>query len=330
LSILNNGALTVILFRMNEAPSENHFVVFRGILIEYRKKKFMDEQLKKSTLEALCRQTEDVESTISGYGLKKRVVNFIHLVRAAMYPTIFYEGKFEEERREEIVESAFNAAWAELYDMAKDVLCCTCVMGTEEGASCLNVAAWLADEYMKSLPEIARILSTDITAAYDGDPAARSKEEVMLAYPAFEAISIFRLAHRMFELKVPLIPRMMTEYAHQRTGIDIHPGAKIGEYFFIDHGTGVVIGETCEIGRHVKLYQGVTLGAKSFDMDENGHPVKGGKRHPKVEDRVVIYAGATVLGGDTVIGARSIIGGSVWLTHSVPADSVIYNKIEAK
>jgi serine O-acetyltransferase len=143
----------------------------------------------------------------------------------------------------------------------------------------------------------------------------------MLAYPAFEAISVYRLAHRLYELKLPLLPRMMTEYAHQITGIDIHPGAKIGRYFFIDHGTGVVIGETCTIGEHVKLYQGVTLGAKSFELDENGNPVKGIKRHPDIGSRVVIYAGATILGGDTVIGDDCVIGGNVWLTRSVEAGS---------
>ena len=147
-----------------------------------------------------------------------------------------------------------------------------------------------------------------------------------MAYPAFEAISIFRLAHRLYELNVPLIPRMMTEYAHQLTGIDIHPGATIREDFFIDHGTGVVVGETCVIGHHVKLYQGVTLGAKSFAMDEDGNPVKGVHRHPRVGNNVVIYAGATILGGDTYIGDDCTIGGSVWLTKSVPAGSTIYNK----
>ncbi len=179
---------------------------------------------------------------------------------------------------------------------------------------------------MDSLCGIARVLNTDIIAAYEGDPAARSTEEILLAYPAFEAISIFRLAHRLYELQVPLIPRMMTEYAHQLTGIDIHPGATIGEYFFIDHGTGVVIGETCIIGHHVKLYQGVTLGAKSFACDEDGNPVKGVHRHPHVGNNVVIYAGATILGGDTYIGDGCTIGGSVWLTRSVPAGSTVYNK----
>ena len=179
--------------------------------------------------------------------------------------------------------------------------------------------------YVESLPTIAAVLETDVSAAYLGDPAAISESEIMLAYPSFEALSIYRLAHRMYELQIPLIPRMMTEYAHRNTGIDIHPGASIGEYFFIDHGTGVVIGETCTIGHHVKLYQGVTLGAKSFELDENGNPVKGIKRHPDIGNNVVIYAGATVLGGNTVVGDDCVIGGNVWLTHSVPAGESVYN-----
>jgi serine O-acetyltransferase len=178
---------------------------------------------------------------------------------------------------------------------------------------------------MESLPAISAVLNTDIQAAYNGDPAAVSREEILLSYPAFEAISIFRLAHRLFELKVPLLPRIMTEYAHKNTGIDIHPGATVGEYFFIDHGTGVVIGETCTIGSRVKIYQGVTLGAKSFELDENGNPVKGIKRHPDIEDDVVIYAGATILGGNTTIGRSSVIGGNVWLTASVEPNSTVYN-----
>ena len=147
----------------------------------------------------------------------------------------------------------------------------------------------------------------------------------MLSYPSVEAISIYRLAHELFLLEVPLIPRIMTEYAHQLTGIDIHPGASIGSSFFIDHGTGVVIGETCVIGNRVKLYQGVTLGAKSFEVDEQGNPVKGVKRHPNIEDNVVIYAGATILGGDVTIGHDSVIGGNVWLVHSVPPYTTVYN-----
>jgi serine O-acetyltransferase len=180
--------------------------------------------------------------------------------------------------------------------------------------------------FFDAIPEVARMLESDVQAAYEGDPAARTTEEIMLSYPSFEAISIYRIAHVLYTLGVPLIPRMMTEQAHSTTGIDIHPGATIGEYFFIDHGTGVVVGETCVIGHHVKLYQGVTLGAKSFACDEGGNPVKGVHRHPRVGNNVVIYAGATILGGDTCIGDGCTIGGSVWLTKSVPAGSTIYNK----
>ena len=177
--------------------------------------------------------------------------------------------------------------------------------------------------FLAELPSIRRILWTDIDAAYEGDPAAKSYEEIILAYPALEAIAIYRMAHVLYD-RVPLIPRIMTEWAHSRTGIDIHPGAKIGSHFFIDHGTGVVIGETTEIGSRVKLYHGVTLGARSFQKDEHGKIKKGGKRHPKVEDDVTIYPNSTILGGETVIGARSTIGGNVFLVQNVPPDSLVY------
>ena len=176
---------------------------------------------------------------------------------------------------------------------------------------------------LHALPEIKRLLLIDLEAAFVGDPAARSIDEIILCYPAFYAIAAYRLAHVLYEKRVPLLPRMMTELAHTRTGIDIHPGATIGDGFFIDHGTGVVIGETTTIGRQVKIYQHVTLGAKSFDLEPDGTPVKGIKRHPDIGDRVVIYAGATVLGGQTRIGNDCIIGGSVWLTHSVEAGKMV-------
>ena len=177
--------------------------------------------------------------------------------------------------------------------------------------------------FMAELPQLRRLLWTDIDAAYEGDPAAKSYEEIILAYPALEAIAIYRMAHVLYD-KVPLVPRIMTEWAHSRTGIDIHPGAKIGSHFFIDHGTGVVIGETCEIGARVKLYHAVTLGARSFQKDEHGKIKKGGKRHPTVEDDVTIYPNSTVLGGETIIGARSTIGGNVFLVQSVPPDSLVF------
>jgi serine O-acetyltransferase len=175
----------------------------------------------------------------------------------------------------------------------------------------------MAVTFLEKLPEIRTLLATDAQAAFDGDPACRSIDEVIFCYPGLEAITVHRLAHQMLKLGVPFIPRMMSEWSHRQTGIDIHPGASIGQHFFIDHGTGVVIGETCEIGNHVKIYQGVTLGALSFATDDNGNLVRGHKRHPTIEDGVVIYANATILGGKTVIGHDSVIGSSVWVTQSV-------------
>ncbi len=185
--------------------------------------------------------------------------------------------------------------------------------------------------FLEQLPKVRAMLATDVQAAYDGDPACKSLDEVIFCYPGLEAITIYRLAHVLYELDIPFIPRMMTEWAHGRTGIDIHPGAKIDTHFFIDHGTGVVIGETTEIGQHVKLYQGVTLGALSFKTDGEGQLVRGTKRHPTLEDGVVVYANATILGGETVVGQDSVVGSSVWLTQSVaPNTTVVLEKPKLK
>jgi serine O-acetyltransferase len=173
-------------------------------------------------------------------------------------------------------------------------------------------------EFLRRLPELRQWLRDDVLAAYDGDPAAKGYDEIIFSYPGLVAITIYRIAHELLALAVPLLPRIMTEYAHTVTGIDIHPGAKIGRRFFIDHGTGVVIGETTDIGANVKIYQGVTLGALSFPKDATGQLIRGKKRHPTLEDDVVIYANATILGGETVIGKGSVIGGGVWLTRSIP------------
>lgn len=182
-------------------------------------------------------------------------------------------------------------------------------------------------QFLNLIPELRQSLALDVKAAFDGDPAVRNPDEIIFCYPGLEAITVYRVAHALHKLEVPLIPRMMTEWAHSKTGIDIHPGATIGRHFFIDHGTGVVVGETCEIGDHVKLYQGVTLGALSFATDGDGNLVRGLKRHPTIEDRVVIYANATVLGGATVVGHDSVIGSSVWLTRSVaPHTTVVLEK----
>ncbi|MBR0226112.1 MAG: serine acetyltransferase [Thermoguttaceae bacterium] len=181
----------------------------------------------------------------------------------------------------------------------------------------------IAFEFLRRLPELRVKLTMDAEAAIKGDPACKSTDEVVFCYPGFDAIVVYRVARVLWELGVPLIPRIMTEIAHSRTGIDIHPGAKIGEHFFIDHGTGVVVGETCEIGDWVKLYQGVTLGALSFQRDGKGDLVRNTKRHPTLEDNVVVYANATILGGSVVIGQGSVIGSSVWITESVAPNSTV-------
>ena len=195
--------------------------------------------------------------------------------------------------------------------------------GKSKDTALATEASEITERTIAGIPSVRALLKTDVEAAYAGDPAARSLEEIVLAYPGLEAVAIQRVAHLLYRENVPLLPRMMTEWAHNRTGIDIHPGASIGSHFFIDHGTGVVIGETCEIGNRVKLYHGVTLGARSFQKDEHGEIVKGIKRHPKVEDDVVIYPNGIILGGDTVIGARSTVGANVFLMKSIPPDTLL-------
>ena len=192
-----------------------------------------------------------------------------------------------------------------------------------ESAECDEKARRIVAAFIGKLPGIRRLLSLDVQAAFDGDPAAQHTDEVIFSYPGLYAVSVHRCAHELYELEVPLIPRMMAELAHSVTGIDIHPGAKIAASFFIDHGTGVVIGETSRIGEHCKIYQGVTLGAKSFPKDERGRLKRGVKRHPTLEDHVIVYAGATILGGDTVIGAGSVINGGVFVTNSVPPGHIV-------
>ena len=251
---------------------------------------------------------------------RRQVVRVIKGLQALMFPMCF--------RREdpEMTDEQLREATAVLLrtEVSAAVRFREGSGGNEE-----RIAQFVCDAFFRRLPEIRTKLLKDVDALYEGDPAAVSREEVMICYPGFYAISIYRLAHELQLLEAPLIPRIMTEYAHEKTGIDIHPGATIGEYFFIDHGTGIVIGETTTIGDHVKLYQGVTLGARSFELDENGNPVKKIKRHPDIGNHVVIYANATILGGDTVIGDDCVIGGNTWLTHSVPAGSrVAYTATE--
>jgi serine O-acetyltransferase len=204
--------------------------------------------------------------------------------------------------------------------------CFDCNKKDRDCEACEKKANLFAKQFIKKLPEIKHLLSTDVIAAYNGDPAAKNYGEIILCYPSIVALTYFRIAHELYKLGLELIPRMITEMAHSKTGIDIHPAATIGEQFFIDHGTGVVIGETTIIGKNVRLYQGVTLGAKSFPLDETGNPVKNIPRHPIIEDDVIVYSNATILGRIT-IGENSVIGGNIWVTENVPSNSkILQNK----
>ena len=245
---------------------------------------------------------------------RQEVVKVIHELQALLFPLVY---------RREYPNMADETLLSQALYRLRDQLAAALRFRMDAGEAAEAAAEEICAAFAERLPEVKRLLLLDVEALYEGDPAAVSREEVMISYPGFRAITIFRIAHELYLLKAPLIPRIMTEYAHERTGIDIHPGATVGEYFFIDHGTGIVVGETTTIGDHVKLYQGVTLGAKSFELDENGNPVKNIKRHPDIGNHVVIYANATILGGDTVIGDHCVIGGNTWLTRSVAAGSVI-------
>jgi serine O-acetyltransferase len=265
--------------------------------------------------------------TLAGQGAVQRVVDdFV----SVLFPGCHGHQTVEPAHLGSHLETRLQSIATELMAQAQRAFRYQCrvahVRDCKECRDCEQKASDAVEHTLRLLPEIQRVLEIDIQTAYEGDPAAQSTMEVVMSYPGVYAIMVHRLAHVLYEERVPLIPRIMSEYAHSKTGIDIHPGARIGEGFFIDHGTGVVIGETCEIGKRVKLYQGVTLGALSFEKDAEGRLVKGIKRHPDVGDHVVIYAGATILGGKTKIGAHSEIGGNVWLTLSVPPYSKVYNQ----
>ncbi len=240
---------------------------------------------------------------------RKAVIKLVKQLQAALFPGYFNTANASNENALQEIATALQ----------QQIAAACRFSGVSD-----ETAADICDAFMQNLPQIKALLLKDIIALYNGDPAAKCHEEVLLCYPGFYAISIYRLAHQLYQLKVPFLPRIMTEFAHEKTGIDIHAGATIGEYFFIDHGTGIVIGETTVIGDHVKLYQGVTLGAKSFELDEDGNPIKNIKRHPNIGNNVIIYANATILGGNTFIGDNCVIGGNVWLTHSVEPDQVVY------
>ena len=276
-----------------------------------------------------CQACNASMNTVQGLGLAGResVYKVLDGLIGILFPGCHGHEPIPEENVQSFEEDELRTIAMTLKHQAEKAFHYECpVRKSDPPCPCASRAEDAVRALIDSLPEIKHTLQRDIQAAYEGDPAAKSIMEVVMSYPGFQAIVTHRIAHLLYQKGVPLIPRIMSERAHALTGIDIHPGAQIGPGFFIDHGTGVVIGETCRIGRNVKLYQGVTLGALSFPKDEHGHPIKGIKRHPNVEDNVTIYAGATILGGETTIGAGSEIGGNVWLIHSVPPDSRVYNQ----
>lgn len=240
----------------------------------------------------------------------------IHMKRV-LFPGYFGHSEVETQTMDYYVGANLDIVYRLLSDQIKRGFCFDCDDDKRVCSDCEHKAKEVSLKFMERFPHLKHMLSTDVIAAYNGDPAAKSYGEAIFCYPSIIALAHHRIAHELFILDVPLIPRIITEMAHSLTGIDIHPGARIDEYFFIDHGTGVVIGETSVIGKNVRLYQGVTLGAKSFPMDENGKPIKGIARHPIVEDEVIIYSNSTILGRIT-IGKGSVIGGNMWITQDVP------------
>ncbi|MEM2335597.1 MAG: serine O-acetyltransferase EpsC [Candidatus Bathyarchaeia archaeon] len=250
---------------------------------------------------------------------KQAVIEILEDLLSIIFPGYFGNIRVDRANIRYFVGSVLSSVYSRLVsEVEKSLKYLSRHFGVGSEEICRKRARIIVKEVLEKLPEIRAMLIGDVQAAYDGDPAAKSTDEVILSYPCVLAIATYRIAHELYIRGVPLIPRIMTEYAHSITGIDIHPGAKIGRNFFIDHGTGVVIGETAEIGDNVKIYQGVTLGALSFPKDERGKIIKGLKRHPTVGDNVVIYSGATILGGETVIGNDAVIGGNAWITSPIP------------
>ncbi|MGD9364547.1 MAG: serine acetyltransferase [Desulfobacteraceae bacterium] len=250
------------------------------------------------------------------------VVDLIDQFRELLFPGYFSKDVLDPANMKYSLGQTVSVLYDKLSEQIIHHIRHDCLRFDQSCSHCEESGQTKALAVLESIPTIRQVLATDVQATYEGDPAAKSHDEIIFSYPGIFAIMIHRVAHRLFELEVPLLPRIMSEHAHSVTGIDIHPGATIGKRFVIDHGTGVVIGETTEIGENVRIYQGVTLGALSLPKNA-GEQYRGKKRHPTIEDNVIIYSGATILGGDTVIGTRSVVGGNVWLTESVPADTTV-------
>ncbi len=255
---------------------------------------------------------------VTNLPVRDKILEVLELLTEILFPGYTGKKAVTKANVNYIVVDILYHVYTELSEQIERAFKYRCRMEKCDTGDCRIMAEDATGHLLAQLPKIRELLKGDVAAAFDGDPAAKSYEEIVLSYPCIIAIATYRIAHELYVKDVPLIPRIMTEYAHAKTGIDIHPGAKIGKNFFIDHGTGVVIGETTVIGDNVKIYQGTTLGALSFPKDERGRIIKGGKRHPTIEDNVTIYAEATIL-GDVVIGKDTVVGGNVWIKESVPA-----------
>jgi len=285
------------------------------------KKKPGDNDKVGKIVERLARTYQDESGInfidVSNLPVRDKIVEILALLLEVLFPGYTGTRKITRENIDFITGDILCQVNSEFSEQIERALRYQCKMEQCDTGDCRSMAESITDDLICRLPEIRQMLKIDVQAAFDGDPAAQSFEEIVISYPCITAIATHRIAHELYLKDVPLIPRIMSEWAHTKTGIDIHPGARIGKHFFIDHGTGVVIGETTVIGDNVKIYQGVTLGALSFPKDERGRIIKGGKRHPAIEDNVTIYAEATIL-GDIVIGKGAIVGGNVWLKESVP------------
>lgn len=284
--------------------------------------KAVSELSDSKSYQGLFHQHKEGEPLPSG----KKLRQIVELARAILFPGYFGNSTIHSQT----ITYHIGVNIEELFSLLTEQIQAGLCFGEENNESsgsvpCRETSAELAARFISRLPEMRRILATDVEAAYYGDPAATCFGEIICCYPVIRAVTNYRIAHELYSLGIPLIPRIITEMAHSETGIDIHPGAQIGDHFTIDHGTGVVIGATCIIGNNVKLYQGVTLGAKSFPLDEQGNPIKGIPRHPILEDNVIVYSNATILGRIT-IGKGATIGGNIWVTEDVPADARIVQR----
>ena len=276
-------------------------------------------------LVASCQDSQFAHVNPAPIPTRHEVVKILDLLRCIIFPGYFDRLRLEPLNLEYRLGQDVTTLFQLLAEQVSVAVRHDCLRYQQPCASCDEQGRTAALEIIRRLPALRQTLAGDVRAAYDGDPASDSLDEIIFCYPSLHAILVYRLAHILYHLKVPLLPRIMTEYAHSQTGIDIHPGAHIGNNFFIDHGTGVVIGQTSVIGDRVRIYQGVTLGALSLSKEDVGN-LRSSKRHPTIEDDVIIYSGATILGGNTVVGARSIIGGNTWITESVPPDTRVLLK----